>query len=100
MLKPYLALPRAIHVLCLGTLVNRAGTFLVPFLTLYLTSSLGLGAAFSTRAMGVFGLGGILASITGGQLADRLGRRRVMLASLLGASTILLFFGRLTSPPA
>ena len=100
MLKPYLALPRAIFVLCLGTFINRAGTFLVPFLTLYLTSSLGLGSAFSTQAMGLYGLGGIVAALIGGQLADRIGRRTVMLVSLLGAAGILLFFGRLTSPAA
>lgn len=100
MLRPYLALPRTVHVICLGTFINRAGTFLVPFLTLYLTSSLGLGSAFATQAMGLYGLGGILASLTGGQLADRVGRRTVMLASLLGGASILLFFGRLSSPPA
>ncbi len=100
MFRQYLELPRAIHVLCLGTFVNRAGTFLVPFLTLYLTSSLGLGGAFATQAMGVYGLGGIVASLTGGALADRIGRRTVMVSSLLGGASILLFFGRLTSPPA
>lgn len=100
MLRPYLALPRTVYVICLGTFINRAGTFLVPFLTLYLTSSLGLGSAFATQAMGLYGLGGILASLTGGQLADRVGRRTVMLASLLGGASILLFFGRLSSPPA
>jgi MFS family permease len=100
MLKPYLQLPRAVHVLCLGTFVNRAGTFLIPFLTLYLTSSLGLGGAFATQAMGLYGFGGIVAALVGGALADRIGRRTVMLISLLGASSILLFFGNLTSPPA
>lgn len=100
MLKPYLSLPRTIHVLCLGTFVNRAGTFLVPFLALYLTSSLGFGSIFATQAMGVYGLGGILAALTGGALADRIGRRTVMLMSLLGASSVLLVFGRLTSPVA
>lgn len=100
MLKPYLALPRAIHVLCVGTFINRAGTFLIPFLTLYLTSSLGLGSAFATQAMGVYGFGGLLAALTGGHLADRIGRRTVMMTSLLGAASILLFFGRLTSPGA
>lgn len=100
MLKPYRQLPRAIHVLCLGTFVNRAGTFLVPFLTLYLTAHLGLGTAFATLAMGVYGLGGIVAALTGGTLADRIGRRAVMLTSLLGASALLLVFPRLESPGA
>jgi MFS family permease len=100
MLKPYLALPRTIHVLCVGTFVNRAGTFLIPFLTLYLTSHLGLGSAFATAAMGVYGFGGIVAALTGGALADRVGRRTVMLASLTGAASILVFFPRLESPAA
>ncbi len=100
MLRPYLQLPRTIHVLCLGTLVNRAGTFLVPFLTLYLTTSLGLGSAFATQAMGLYGLGGIVASLTGGTLADRIGRRTVMVTSMLGGAAVLLVFSRLTSPPA
>jgi len=100
MFRQYLELPRAIHVLCLGTFVNRAGMFLVPFLTLYLTSSLGLGGAFATQAMGVYGLGGIVASLTGGALADRIGRRTVMVTSLVGGAAILSFFGRLASPPA
>jgi MFS family permease len=98
MLRPYLELPRAVYILCLGTLVNRAGTFLISFLTFYLNESLGFDAAFATWTMGVFGFGSIMAALCGGHLADRIGRRTVMLVSLLGASTILMFFGRLTSP--
>lgn len=100
MFEPYLRLPRPIHVLCLGTFVNRAGMFLVPFLTLYLTAHLRLGTAFATLAMGVYGLGGLLASLVGGTLADRIGRRAVMLTSLLGGSALLVVFPRLEAPPA
>lgn len=100
MLRPYFALPRTIYLLCLGTFINRAGTFLVPFLALYLTSALHLGAGFATLALGVYGAGGLLAALTGGALADRIGRRTVMLMSLVGASSLLLVFGRLTAPPA
>jgi MFS family permease len=100
MFKPYLELPRSIYILCAGTLINRAGTFLVSFLTFYLKKSLGFNAAFATWTMGVFGLGSIVAALVGGHLADRIGRRTVMVSSLLGASSILLFFGRLTSPAA
>ncbi len=100
MLKPYLELPRSVHILCLGTFINRAGTLLLPFLSLYLTGELGFGIQFASLAMGAIGLGSIIGALVGGQLADRIGRRPVMLLSLLGSATVLRFFGELTSPYA
>ncbi|MFQ5591105.1 MAG: MDR family MFS transporter [Phycisphaerae bacterium] len=97
MLQRYLSLPRAIHVLCLGAFVNRAGAFLAPFLTLYLREELNLGTEFATRAMGVYGFAAIAAFVAGGHFADQIGRRTVMLISLLGAGGVLLVFGSLTS---
>ena len=98
MIKQYLNLPRAIHILCVGAFINRAGTFLVPFLTLYLQEDLELGIGFATRAMGAYGFGSIAAFLVGGHLADSMGRRTVMLISLFGAAAILLVFGSLRSP--
>lgn len=97
MFSQYLKLSRTVHILCVGALINRAGTFLVPFLTLYLQDQLDLGVGFATRAMGMFGMGALLAYIIGGQLADQLGRRIVMLISLFGAAAMLLVFGHLES---
>jgi predicted MFS family arabinose efflux permease len=93
----YVRLPRPVHVLCLGTFVNRAGTMLVPFLTLYLTGERGFGIDFATLTLGVFGAGSMTGSLLGGQLADRLGRRPVMLVSLLGSAAVLGVFGTLTA---
>ena len=98
MLKQYLALSRTVHVLCVGALVNRAGAFLAPFLTLYLADALDLGVGFATTAMGVFGGGALVASLVGGHLADRIGRKTVMLISLFGGAAILSVFGLLTTP--
>jgi predicted MFS family arabinose efflux permease len=97
MFSQFLKLSRTVHILCLGAFVNRAGTFLVPFLTLYLQKELGFDVKFATRAMGVFGVGTLLAYITGGQLADQIGRRVVMLVSLFSTAAILLVFGSLES---
>ena len=98
MLKNYLNLPRAVYFLCLGTLINRAGTLMITFLAMYLQKERGLGTEFATRAMGVFGLGAILATFIGGHLADRVGRRFVMALSLFAASGVLCLFGFLRSP--
>jgi len=98
MLKQYLTLSRTVHLLSVGALVNRAGSFLVPFLTLYLRESLDLSIGFASSALGVFGVGALVASLVGGYLADRFGRKSVMLLSLFGGATILTFFGFLTTP--
>jgi MFS family permease len=99
MLRQYLHLPRAVHTLCLGTFINRAGTMLVPFLTVYLTTQRHLSVDFATFAMGAWGAGSLVGALTGGHLADHIGRRRVMLISLLGAATVLFCFGTFESPP-
>jgi len=98
MLRPYLELPRAVHVLCIGTFVNRAGTFLIPFLTLYLTSKRGFSELAATSGAAICGAGSVVAALVGGHLADQVGRRRVMLLSLFGNAGVLLVFGFLHSP--
>lgn len=94
--RPYFNLPRPVYVLCLGTLVNRAGSFFVIFLTIYLSDHQGYSARFATLCMGVFGLGSMTAAFVGGQLADVLGRRIVMLISLTGGAIILALFGHVS----
>lgn len=92
-LDRYLSLPRAVHVLCVGSFINRAGTFLVPFLTIYLTQRLHYGESFATLCMGAYGLGAMGAALAGGHLADHVGRRRVMLFSLVGSALCIASFG-------
>ncbi|MCC7290938.1 MAG: MFS transporter [Phycisphaerales bacterium] len=92
MLGQYLKLPRAVHILCVGSFINRAGSFFVAFMSLYLTTVLNLDERFATLNMGLFGVGSIAAVLIGGHFADHLGRKRVMLLSLFaGAATLLAF---------
>ena len=59
------------------------------FLTIYVSKQLGFGVAFAANCFGVFGIGSIISSIVGGQLADRFGRKPVMLFALFGAAGTL-----------
>ena len=93
MVRQYTGLPAAVHILCLGSFINRAGSFVMVFLTIYVSEQLGLGITFATQCFGVFGLGSIVASLVGGQLADRYGRRSIMLVALLGGAAVLLMLG-------
>ncbi|MCZ6682270.1 MAG: MFS transporter [Planctomycetota bacterium] len=95
--RQYADLPRAVHILCLGTFINRAGAFVLPFMALYLNENAELGEQFAGMAIGAFGAGSLAASLVGGHLADRIGRRIVMMGSLIGGAVILLVFGSLTS---
>lgn len=98
MLRQYFDLPRTVYILCLGTLINRAGAFVVLFLTFYLQERLNLGGIFATQAIGVFGLGTLLAALVGGQLADTIGRKTVMIGGLLGGGAVLVVFPWITAP--
>jgi MFS family permease len=77
-------LPRSFWVLWSGMLVNRAGSFVVPFLAIYLTQARGFSAAQAGIVAALYGAGAAVASPLGGYLADHVGRR----ATLIGALTL------------
>jgi hypothetical protein len=86
-------LPPEFWFLWLGTVINRLGGFVVPFLSLYLTSELGVPVGEAGVVVALFGAGSFAAQLTGGELTDRLGRRPVLLLSLLGAPPLMLALG-------
>ncbi|WP_406683313.1 MFS transporter [Seonamhaeicola sp. MEBiC1930] len=77
--------------LALITFINRAGTMVIPFLSLYLTKSLGFKISDVAWIMSAFGLGSVVGSWLGGWLTDKIGFYKVMVYSLL--STGFLFIG-------
>jgi len=77
-------------MLALVILINRSGTMVIPFLSVYLTSSLGFSLVDTGWVMGVFGLGAICGSYIGGWLTDRIGHFKVQLISLVGGG--MMFF--------
>jgi len=86
-------LPRTFWFLWAGTIVNRLGGFVIPFLTLYLTSRRGLSVSQAALMVSLFGAGCFAANLVGGELADRLGRRPVLLTSFFAAPLAMLAVG-------
>ncbi len=82
-------IPATAWVLFGGTFVNRFGTFVLPFLVLYLTSR-GYSAPEAGLALSAYGLGGVGAVGIGGLLADRIGRRNTIAVSMFGGATSML----------
>jgi MFS family permease len=86
-------LPPAYWLLWLGTLINRLGGFVIPFLTLYLTGQRGVPVSQAALMVSLFGAGSFTASLAGGEVADRLGRRPILLASFLIAPLNMVALG-------
>src|SRR5262249_17271376 len=86
-------LPRTFWILCAGMFVNRAGSFVLTFLSVYLTQGRHFSIETAGRIAALYGLGAMLASILGGYFADHLGRRATMLAALGFGGTGIIALG-------
>ena len=75
-------LPRDSWLLALATLVNRAGTMVIPFLALHFTRNLGFSAGQAGMALAVYGVISLLTSPFAGRLSDRVGSQRILTLSL------------------
>ena len=75
-------LPPTFWYLWVGTLVNRLGSFVMPFMSLYLTQGRKLSVADAGLIVSLYGVGSSLAGPLGGALADRIGRRSTLLLAL------------------
>ena len=76
--------------LALITLINRAGTMVIPFLSLYLKEDLNFTVSNVGWIMSAFGLGSVAGSWLGGKLTDTLGYYKVMVRSLLATGVLFI----------
>ena len=86
-------LPATYWLIWTGTLINRLGGFVIPFLTLYLTAQREIPVSQAALMVSFFGAGSFLAQLTGGELTDRLGRRPVMLMSFFITPVFMILLG-------
>lgn len=93
------ALPRPAWILFLGVFLNKFGSFVVPFLTLYLTRQ-GYSMGDAGIAIGAYGAGHFLASGLGGHLADTMGRRKTIVLSMFSAAIAMMLLSQARSLPA
>lgn len=83
-------LSKGIYLLALMMLLNRMGTLILPFLTLYATEELGTTITQAGFASAAFGLGGLCGAFIGGILTDKIGAYKSMLISLLFSTILFL----------
>jgi MFS family permease len=85
------ALPRAAWFIFAGTFINRCGTLVMPFITLYMTRH-GFTIHQAGTALLAYGVGNLLASFIGGQLADSCGRKHTMMLSFFSTAGVMMAF--------
>ncbi len=89
MLDQIRSMPRPFWVLFGGSFINRFGNFVMPMLAIYLTRQ-GHSIARAGLAVGMYGAGHLGASLLGGHLADRIGRRNTTALSMFASAATML----------
>ncbi|MEO8379655.1 MAG: MFS transporter [Acidobacteriota bacterium] len=92
------ALPRPAWILFGGTFINRFGTFVMPFLAFYMAGQ-GFSAAKAGLAVSSYGGGHLVASMLGGHLADRIGRRYTIALSMFLSTAAMLALSQARALP-
>jgi len=94
----YSGLSRSTWLLSLVMLINRSGTMVVPFLTLYLTSpKMGYSIGQAGFVFGLFGFGAFTGAYFGGKLTDKIGFYPVQLITLCGGGIMFFVLGEMKS---
>ncbi len=94
----YAGLSRSTWLLSLIMLINRSGTMVVPFMTLYLTSpKMGYTVGQAGIVFGLFGLGAFCGAYLGGKLTDKIGYYPVQLITLIGGGILFIVLGQMKS---
>ncbi|MEA5405393.1 MFS transporter [Arcicella sp. DC2W] len=93
----YLGLPKSVWLLSGVMFVNRSGTMVLPFLSLYLTQKLHFSVTDAGIVMGVYGTGALFGTFLGGKLTDKVGFYYIQFFSLLFAGMMLLVIMHLTN---
>ena len=64
-------------------LINRSGSMVTPFLSIYITDMLGYSLKEAGIILSIYGMGSVCGAFLGGWLTDRIGHFRVQLVALI-----------------
>lgn len=86
--------PRAFWPVVAVSFIDGIGrTLLFPFFALYVTQRFNVGATQAGLVLGMFSVSGLLGSMVGGALTDRIGRKTLILVGLVCSALTTLGLG-------
>jgi predicted MFS family arabinose efflux permease len=96
----YSGLSKQTWLLSLIMLINRSGTMVVPFMSLYLTSpEMGYSVGDAGIVFGLFGAGAFCGAWLGGKLTDKIGFYPVQLFTLTVGGILFMLLGQMKTYP-
>lgn len=87
-------LSRDIWLLALVTFINRSGTMVIPFMTVYLTTDMQFSLQEAGWVMASFGVGSVLGNFLGGKLTDKWGYYWIQFWSLFLSGLMFLLLAQ------
>jgi predicted MFS family arabinose efflux permease len=73
--------------------INRSGTMVVPFLSIYCINQLGFNVVQAGYIMALFGAGSIVGAFMGGKLTDKIGFYDLQVVTLLSGGILFIILG-------
>ena len=93
----YGGLSRSTWWLALVMLINRSGTMVVPFMTMYMTQHIGVSISKAGFVMSLFGAGAVVGALIGGKLTDKVGSYYIQITTLIGGGIMFIILGQMHS---
>ena len=90
----YSGLTRRTWMLSVVMLINRSGTMVLPFMTLYCHSK-GYTATQGGLAVAIYGVGSLFGAFLGGRLSDKVGFYYMQFAALFFGGMMFLLLGQM-----
>lgn len=97
-LASYKGLSKPAWVLALIMLINRSGAMVIPFLGVYMTTSLKFSLSEAGTVLSCFGAGAVCGSWLGGWLSDKVGNFKVQFLCLMLTVPVFCILPQLTEP--
>ncbi|MBD1395374.1 MFS transporter [Mucilaginibacter glaciei] len=89
----YTGLSRNNWLMSIVMFINRSGTMVVPYLSLYCVEKLGFSITQAGLIMALFGVGAILGAFIGGRLTDKFGFYDLQVGALLSGGLLFILLG-------
>src|SRR5882724_7817354 len=92
----YSGLTRRMWLLAVVMLINRCGTMVLPFMTLYCHHR-GYTETQGGLAVAIYGIGSLFGAFIGGRLSDKIGFYTMQFVALFGGGIMFIVLGQMDS---
>lgn len=97
LLGAFSGISSAVWFLSLAMFINRCGTMVIVFMTVYATKQLHFSIEQAGTIMAMFGVGSLIGVLISGKLTDKIGYYKIMIVSLFVGGSLFIVLAQLKS---